>query len=279
MADWTVVPNLMELLAQMNTRFPKRDKASDGAIGNASHAARPSSHNPDKTGSPEYRDGDSKNEVRARDLDKDLKSADGVIMEQVVQHIIKNARSGKFWWIRYVIYNGRIWHKRDGFTTRKYTGANQHKTHMHVNSDFTQKADTVTKTKWLLDELGKKKPKPKPAKEAASHTLVTQIQRALEVSVDGDWGKITDGRAQLMRKVARAHAGYPRNIKSSFDIRAAQRVLDTPADGDWGPHSQAALKTWIQKFQRTLGLVADGDWGPKTDAKYLAVRSANLNKF
>lgn len=275
MASYVVVPNLNELLEQLNKRFPKRDKASDGALGNTSHAARASSHNPDKTGHPEYRDGDSSNEVRARDFDKDLKSADGVVMEQVVQHIIKHARNGDFWWVRYVIYNERMWHKRDGYKTHKYTGANQHKTHMHVNSDFTQKADKVTKTKWLLELIGKKKPAPPKGKP--DHTLVTQLQRAYEVAVDGVWGKATDTRAQFMRKVARAHAGVPKNVPAKFDVKEAQRVLDTPVDGDWGPHTQAALSTWIKKIQRILGVTSDGDWGPKTDKAYLAARTNNLN--
>lgn len=272
--NWTVVPNLNELLEQMNKRFPKRDKASDGAIGNTSHAARASSHNPDKTGHPEYRDGDKKNEVRARDIDKDLKSADGVTMEQVVQHIIKNARSGKFWWVRYIIFNGRIWHKRDGFKTHKYTGANNHAHHVHVNSDFTQKADEVTKTNWLLTNLGKKKPAPKPTGKPDA-TLTTRLQRSLKIGVDGIWGDKTDAKAQMMRTAARAKAGVPKNVPGKFNVEAVQIVIGTPKDGEWGPHSQAALGVWIKQFQRLLGVTSDGDWGPKTDKAYREARANN----
>lgn len=273
---WIVVPNLNELADQMNSRFPKRDKASDGAIGNTSHAARPSSHNPDKTGSPEHRDGDSRNEVRARDIDKDLKDVNGVTMEQVVQHWIKNARNGKLWWVRYIIFNGRIWHKRDNYVTRRYTGSNKHTLHVHVNSDFSQKADAVTKTDWLLKDFGKPKPKPPatkpslpslPAKPVSPETVVAvqKIQRALEVVPDGEWGSKTDTHAQLMRSAAQA-------ITVNLDIKTIQAIIDTPVDGKWGPRSITAFTAWVKEFQKALGLKADGVWGPKTEVAYLAAR-------
>lgn len=269
---WTVVPNLNELVDQMNARFPKRDKASDGTIGNTSHAARPSSHNPDKTGSPEHRDGDSRNEVRARDIDKDLKDPNGVTMERVVQHWIKNARNGKLPWVRYIIFNGRIWHKRDNYKTRKYTGSNKHDKHVHVNSDFTQSADSVTKTNWLLKDFGKPKPKPpaKPAApaEPAQTDLVKKVQKALEVDVDGTWGSGTDIAAQLMHQAAQA-------ITVNLNIKRIQRIIDTTEDGKWGPRSTAALTAWVKEFQKALGLTADGVWGPKTEAAYLAARKRN----
>lgn len=46
---------------QVNARWPKRDKASDGWIGDPAHAARVSDHNPDKNGW-----------VHAIDIDEDL---------------------------------------------------------------------------------------------------------------------------------------------------------------------------------------------------------------
>lgn len=202
---WVVVPNLNELLAQMNARFPNRDKASDGAIGNTSHAARASSHNPDRTGSPDYRDGDARDEVRARDIDKDLNSPDGMTMEKIVQHWLTNARAGKLWWVRYIIFNGRIWHKRDNFVTRKYTGSNKHEKHVHVNSDFTQKADSVTGTNWLLKDLGKPKPKPPvtPSKPVASPTKENEVELSDTVKISTQFQadtlnlNVTDPKAKL----------------------------------------------------------------------------------
>ena len=45
-----LVPAAITLREQINRRFPKRDKASDGWIGDAKHAQRASDHNPDADG-------------------------------------------------------------------------------------------------------------------------------------------------------------------------------------------------------------------------------------
>lgn len=152
MASWTVVPALDDLLDQLNEIAPNRDKSSDGSIGDQSHAAGRSSHNPDRTGNPEYADGDSKNEVRARDFDADLR-VPGLTMGMVVRHLVTGARSGRFWWLRYVIFEGLIYHKSTGWQARTYTGKNKHNEHAHVNTDFTQKADTVSGVDYGLEEI------------------------------------------------------------------------------------------------------------------------------
>lgn len=149
---WIVVPCLEDLRFQLNTVAPNRDKSSDGSIGDTSHAAGRSSHNPDRTGAPEHADGDAADEIRARDFDKDLREP-GLTMAMVVRHFVLGCRSGRFWWIRYIIFDGIIYHKSSGFVAREYTGANKHDQHAHVNSDFTQAADTVRGVNYGLDEL------------------------------------------------------------------------------------------------------------------------------
>lgn len=107
-------------------------------------------------------------------------------------------------------------------------------------------------------------------------SIVRDIQRTLEVDVDGKWGTATDRRARLMRVACRAHAGYPRNHPSDFNITAVQRIIDTTPDGHWGPKSQAALVTWLHGFQRVLNVRADGEWGPATEDRFLKVRENHL---
>lgn len=237
---WQVVPSLLEVKEQLDKRFPKRDKKSDGTIGNLAHQNSPSSHNPDKTGKPEHRDGDSKDEVRARDIDKDLNATDGVVMEDVVQLWVKLARAGVLWWIRYIIYNGRIWHTSDGFKTRTYTGSNKHTEHVHVTTDFTQKADEVTGTNWHLNDLKKPTPpKPKPpttnvVKKGANGQVVTHIQH-------------------FFRRVFPAY-------RLSVSVKRGQVIT---VDGDFGAQTEA----WVKEFQKRSGLKSDGIVGPKTLAK------------
>lgn len=240
---WVVVPNLLEGRDQLNARFPNRDKGAEGTIGDTSHQASASSHNPDLTGNPEYRDGDSVDEVRAWDADKDLNDP-VVTMEQVVQHLLAGARSGKFWWIRYIIFNGRIWHRRDGFVTRTYTGSNKHTDHAHINSDFTQQADTVTGTNWEFNTLGGSTPAPAPAPAPKPSV------RNLELGVKGD-----DVRhlQQVLHDVFPIYRKY-------VSVKRGQLIS---VDGDFGPQTKA----WVQEFQRRTGLVRDGVVGPNTRAK------------
>lgn len=62
--SWKPVAGIPTLQAQVNKRWPNRDKASDGVKGDAAHAARVSDHNPDGRG---Y--------VHAVDIDEDFRGS------------------------------------------------------------------------------------------------------------------------------------------------------------------------------------------------------------
>lgn len=118
-----LAPALRQLQREVDALWPGRDRASDGWIGDASHQARPSDHNPDWS---------SGGIVRAYDIDEDLVAgltAAGEAMPLVAQ-IIRDAR------VAYVIYEGRIWQnpaamRRGGWLP--YTGPNAHRHHVHVS--------------------------------------------------------------------------------------------------------------------------------------------------
>lgn len=129
---WVVVPALNALRTELDEVAPNRDRTSDGGIGDTSHTASPSGHNPDETGRPEDFDADTVDEVRARDFDADLRRP-GLTMEMVVQHLVLGCRAGRITWIKYIIYRGRIWSASDGWVTRVYTGASRHDEHAHVS--------------------------------------------------------------------------------------------------------------------------------------------------
>lgn len=132
MSDWAVVPALEALRHELDQVAPNRDRTSDGGIGDTSHAARPSGHNPDETGNPEDTDADHVNDVRARDFDKDL-NRPGLTMEMVCQYLVRECRAGRITWIKYIIFNRRKWSAITGWVTRPYTGSNPHDKHMHVS--------------------------------------------------------------------------------------------------------------------------------------------------
>lgn len=149
---WIVVPALEALRRELDELCPHRDKTSDGGVGDTSHAAGKSSHNPDETGNPEYSDHDGRDEIRARDFDRDLNHPT-VTAEDVVQHLLTGARTGRFWWLRYIIFDRRIWSKSGGWNQQAYSGVNPHDHHFHVNTDYTQAADTVAGVDYGLREL------------------------------------------------------------------------------------------------------------------------------
>lgn len=126
---WYLAPSLVRLRAEINARWPDRDKASDGAIGDPAHAARHSEHNPDAKGC-----------VHAIDVDKDG-IAPGALVRAAVAHPAT--------W--YVIWNRRIYRRKVGFAPELYTGTDPHTGHVHISITLSAAAETNT-APWGLKE-------------------------------------------------------------------------------------------------------------------------------
>jgi len=267
---WVVVPNLDEARDQLNARFPNRGKSSDGSIGDIAHQVSSSSHNPDLTGLPEYRDGDTIDEVRARDFDKNLNDAAGVTMEDVVQLWVKLARSGQLWWIRYMIYKRRIWHKRDNYVTRVYTGSNPHDDHLHLNSDFTQAADTIRGTNWYLSAL------------SGTPSVPPVINPPDSLIVDGSLGPKTISRWQrFMRTPVDGIISHP----NSALVRAVQTRLKATVDRNlvidgFGIEQNGHRYKTVGALQRYLGSPVDEIMSyPESLVVKALQRRLNENRF
>lgn len=264
MSNWVVVPNLLEGRDQLDERFPNRERGAEGTIGDQAHQGSASSHNPDETGRPEFSDHDGVNEVRAADFDKDLNDAGGVTMEQVVQLWLTLLRSGQMWWVRYLIYKRRIWHRRDNFVTHAYEGSDDHDSHVHVTSDFTNAADTVRNTNWHLSELGA--PGEVPVKD--DHLLVdgklgpktiAKWQKIMGTPVDG---KITTSYpgSELVKAVqTRLKSTVDASLKvdgygivqggpRSKTVGALQRYLKSPVD----QYISSPVSEVVKALQRRL---------------------------
>jgi len=152
MSNWQLTAGLQNLRNQVNAAFPHRDHTSDGTIGDTAHQAETSGHNPDDTSGsrPEWDgDPDSTPEVRAWDMDSDLGS--GVTAQQLVDHL--RALPGLSSVIRYMIYNRRMYHERDGFAPTPYTGSSPHTEHVHFSGAWSQSADNNTSFNFHLEDL------------------------------------------------------------------------------------------------------------------------------
>lgn len=117
------------LRTQIDRKFPNRDKRSDGWIGDTSHQAVPSDHNPD------WSDGGV---VRAIDIDADLSKKDPNVAEKLANQLKRAAKYGEKR-ISYVIFNRKIASSRENWAWRTYTGSNTHEHHIHVS--FTPAGD------------------------------------------------------------------------------------------------------------------------------------------
>jgi hypothetical protein len=112
-----------QLRSEINTKYPNRDKRSDGWIGDTAHNARKSDHNPDKQGW-----------VRAIDIDSDLVKGSSkeswLLAEQIKTIALKGDKR-----LSYIIHQHRIASPRQNWAWRVYKGANPHISHIHISFD------------------------------------------------------------------------------------------------------------------------------------------------
>lgn len=140
MPDYFLAPSLVKLRNEINERWPNRDKESDGWIGDASHAARKSDHNPD-WGAP----GERRGIVRALDIDKD-----GPDMALLLKTLIGHPA------VNYVIYQRVIYSRVRDFVPKAYSGINAHEHHLHVSINHTVSAESFSGT-WLPTPIRKER--------------------------------------------------------------------------------------------------------------------------
>lgn len=114
-----IAKSLDVLRSQVNRMAPGRSKASDGWIGDAAHASRPSDHNPNQAGV-----------VCALDITHD--PLGGMDCHKLAKQL-EVSRDPR---IKYVIWHGQIMsgaHSERAWKWREYTGPNPHKKHLHVS--------------------------------------------------------------------------------------------------------------------------------------------------
>ena len=121
---------------QVNKRWVRRDKRSDGWLGDAAHKARVSDHNEDSRGL-----------VHALDIDADLDPKDPGAAQRLANQIVAYAASGipGSNRIKYVVFNDQIASGTYANSMWKWRGSGYgHMHHIHVS--FTTKGENNAQT-------------------------------------------------------------------------------------------------------------------------------------
>lgn len=224
--SWRSAPSVAAALAEATRRWPERNRASDGTIGDAAHSARASDHNPDERGV-----------VHAFDLTHD--PAHGVDCDQLAAHLVavRDAR------VKYVIWNRRISNPTvQNWAWRAYTGSNPHSRHMHVSIRYTTAAENDTSDWWDLAGTVPPAPAPVPPPTPGGGTgggTPAYPGRLLQMGSRG-----ADVRTAQQRLLDRGWAVGVDGIfgpKTRAVVVAFQRRKHLAADGIVGPRTWAAL--------------------------------------
>jgi hypothetical protein len=128
---WPNTPRLVAPLRRLgravDRRWPARETASDGWIGDDAHQGRVSRHNPDRGGI-----------VRALDV-----TTAGIEPRELVDAAVRHPA------VDHVIWGGRIWSRWADFRPHPYTEADPHTSHVHI--DVTARIGPVAQVaRWNL---------------------------------------------------------------------------------------------------------------------------------
>lgn len=270
-----LAPALVRLRSEVNQRWPRRDRGSDGWIGDTSHklSGMPenggSDHNPNRRGV-----------VNAVDID-----VDGIDPVKLVASLIRHPA------VNYVIYNRRIWSRTYGFHARAYNGSNPHTKHVHVSLRQAVSAEN-TDTPWgVLGGGTVIVPATHPPASANEPSWAQRLAAALPVLRKSKTARRSVRKAQALLNLAAANLkvdGFMGD-KTVTAVRVYQRHRNLTADGVIGPKTWSSLAGAmpttrrgvsgmpvhrVQALLRVFGadVKVDGDYGPKTEAAVRVVQ-------
>jgi peptidoglycan hydrolase-like protein with peptidoglycan-binding domain len=227
------VESLKVLLAQINALAPKRNKASDGWIGDVKHMARHSDHNPEPDGT-----------VDARDFTND--PTGGCDMRKVCDAIAASKDKR----VSYMICNGQIMAGRMGpkpWVWRKYNGANGHYHHGHISVLDEGQDD---KTPWKIEAAFKKGAVTKPTEDLT----VKQVSSVMHLGSKGPFVKELQNNLNTL--------GYgPLTVDGDFGdgtdkaVRAFQKAMKLKVDGWAGPGTLRTIGKELSKVKMKPKLI------------------------
>lgn len=217
--SWRVAKSLLVLKEQIDSMFPRRSKESDGTIGDESHSARSSDHNPNEHGV-----------VCAMDITND--PVNGAASEDIAECLRENRDSR----IKYIISNRKIAASyvtggKPAWSWRSYNGINPHDHHCHISVNASNGDD---ERKWDLSGLGDK-PKGEPISDPALITLPTLRKGSKNSS---DVGRLQSLLNKRGFTIAFDGSFGPKTLAA---VKQFQKDNDLVVDGVVGPQTWRAL--------------------------------------
>jgi hypothetical protein len=245
--SWYLAPSLVELIKEIDQLWPNRSKASDGSIGDASHQARPSDHNPDWNAGGVVRAID----VTTADID----------FNRMLQVLKADLRT----W--YVIHDGFIYSRTYAFAKRKYTGPNPHIHHMHISIERTRAAASDT-SRWITTGASGSKPTPPTPPPAVQNGELTMadVDKILAAIADlkayqkACTVQIQDNTRQNVANAVRAITKYSQQMTvagNNFTRQIVQNT-DTETDAQRQAEMDAALDTILKALPPVTTETPDG---------------------
>lgn len=214
--DWYLAQSLIALGNEVNAKWPNRDTRSDGAIGDASHQARVSDHNPDR--SQKAVAIGSVGVVRAIDVDNG-----GIDVQELLDAVIGDER------VWYVIWDRHIYSRTYSWDKQVYDGADDHTGHLHISLMHTKAAETNT-SPWFAP--------PTPPKEGLSVADVDRIlayQKACTIQIQANNKQLIANATAAILKAVNATDADVDALNAELDLRdagmlaAIHAIPDDPA--------------------------------------------------
>jgi hypothetical protein len=221
--SWRVAKSLAVLTDEIEAKYPGTTVWN---IGDQAHQSGYSDHNPNGAGV-----------VCASDVKPD----GGLDLQKFVNHLIANPHPN----LRYVIFNRKIYQRKNGFEAQAYSGKSPHTEHVHVSvgngPDQRSTEGYDNESPWGIADLGKPKPS-KPQAPSKPSTNTSNLGGKMPTLKRGSKGM----DVRRLQGLLTAN-GYKTSIDGVFGSQTEKRVKAfqdkhaKPSDGIVGKLTWSAL--------------------------------------
>ena len=223
-AKWRLARSIARLKDEVETEYPG---TIVWTIGDEDHQSTWSDHNP--------------NECCDVVCAADVKGNAGLDLAAFVRHLITNPHPN----LRYVIYNRKIYQRKNNFEPQNYTGPNAHAEHAHVSSGNGPDGRSTTNydngsTSWRIASIDKTPSKPsQPSKPSVPTTKLGNKMPTIQNGNKGSRVRMLQGLLIAWRYNVAVDGVF--GPKTEAAVRSFQSKYAKPSDGIVGPITWNAL--------------------------------------